>query len=98
MTNASESAPAAPPPPPARRGGGFFARLLAAFLVILITTTITLIATGATLLWLGFTPATPRTGCRKSAGSNARSVQCNPHQPRRYSGDQRRRPRPARQR
>ncbi|MCS6840305.1 MAG: hypothetical protein NZ699_09135 [Roseiflexus sp.] len=57
MTNASESAPATPPP--ARRGGGFFARLIAAFLVVLITTTITLLATGAMLLWLGFTPEMP---------------------------------------
>lgn len=62
MTNASESAPSSPPPPlqPVRRGGsGFFARLLAALLVILITTSITLLVTGAALLWLGFTPATP---------------------------------------
>jgi hypothetical protein len=33
--------------------------LLAAFLVILITTAITLLATGAALIWLGFTPAMP---------------------------------------
>jgi hypothetical protein len=62
MTNASESAPSSPSPSPQpvrRGGGGFFTRLLAAFLVILITTAITLLATGAALIWLGFTPAMP---------------------------------------
>ncbi|MGQ9829430.1 MAG: hypothetical protein ACUVSY_13160 [Roseiflexus sp.] len=64
MTNASESSPSSPPssPQPVRRRSSvsdFFARLLAAFFVILITTSITLLVTGAALLWLGFTPATP---------------------------------------
>lgn len=54
----AQTLPVATPPP--RRRGGFFGRLLAALLVILITSFVALMAGAAGLLYLGFSPDTPR--------------------------------------
>lgn len=60
----TEGDSAARPPaqvlPPPRRRGGFFGRLLAALLVILITSFVALMAGAVGLLYLGFSPDTPR--------------------------------------